>query len=386
MNRKTKLAPFLLVMVAAAQAQQAGSSGNTCPDSCPDFVRPVCGTNNLAYRNECHLQVAACNSNIRKRNDGPCVAAESRDCDRSCPTSYQPFCATNGVTYDNRCKLAIATCLDANIKERYEGVCPIQYSAAESANSGSSGGARPSIQTSSNGARPSVGQAVRPVVQTLSDSSRPASAPASVVNTQQPPRNCEDNCTPGFRPVCGTDNQVYGNDCLLRVAICKNPRLGKLNDGVCTKDCNIACPLEINYVCGSNRITYVNDCELIVAQCKDPAVQKVSDGQCAGFRNPECSAQNCERIANPVCGSDGRTYENMCVLRNRACVDNSLLRLHDGPCSAQRCGEACPAIADPVCGSDGITYPNHCILINEACRARSNVVKAFDGACRSDRG
>ncbi|XP_066956646.1 uncharacterized protein [Macrobrachium rosenbergii] len=339
MNRKTKLAPFLLVMVAAAQAQQAGSSGNTCPDSCPDFVRPVCGTNNLAYRNECHLQVAACNSNIRKRNDGPCVAAESRDCDRSCPTSYQPFCATNGVTYDNRCKLAIATCLDANIKERYEGVCPIQYSAAESANSGSSGGARPSIQTSSNGARPSVGQAVRPVVQTLSDSSRPASAPASVVNTQQPPRNCEDNCTPGFRPVCGTDNQVYGNDCLLRVAICKNPRLGKLNDGVCT-----------------------------------------------GFRNPECSAQNCERIANPVCGSDGRTYENMCVLRNRACVDNSLLRLHDGPCSAQRCGEACPAIADPVCGSDGITYPNHCILINEACRARSNVVKAFDGACRSDRG
>ncbi|XP_068215109.1 serine protease inhibitor dipetalogastin-like [Palaemon carinicauda] len=391
MNKRTKLAPLLLIMVATVQTQRVGFSGNTCPDSCPDFIRPVCGTDNRAYRNDCYLQRTACNSDIRKKNDGPCAAdRETRDCDRSCPTSYQPFCATNGRTYDNKCKLSIATCLDPAVKERYEGVCP-----AEPVNNGPV--ARPSSQTSSSsssgsssasssGARPSgtnvlIGQPVRPVVETLSNP-RPE-APAQVVSPAQPSGNCNENCTPGFRPVCGSDNQVYGNECLLQVAICKNPSLRKQNDGVCPKDCNIVCPLEINYVCGSNRRTYVNDCELIVAQCKDPAIQKVGNGQCDGFRNVECTIQNCERIANPVCGSDGRTYENMCLLRNRACVDSSLLRLHDGECVSQRCGQTCPEIAAPVCGSDGITYPNHCFLINEACRGRSNVVRVANGPCRS---
>lgn len=48
-------------------------------------------------------------------------------------------------------------------------------------------------------------------------------------------RYCPDVCSLGFQPVCGSDGQVYGSECKLNVARCRNLTLTKRNEGVCCK-------------------------------------------------------------------------------------------------------------------------------------------------------
>ncbi|XP_049948231.1 agrin-like [Schistocerca serialis cubense] len=97
----------------------------------------------------------------------------------------------------------------------------------------------------------------------------------------------------------------------------------------------------------------------------------------------------------PVCGSDGVTYRNLCLLRRKACLHRDRTRLaHPGECetgdrcAALECGPwsrcelsvsglpTCrclpcpptPAHAAPVCGSDGVDYASECELRAAACR------------------
>jgi len=46
------------------------------------------------------------------------------------------------------------------------------------------------------------------------------------------------------------------------------------------------------------------------------------------------------------------------------------------------CGESCSYKPKEVCGSDGKTYLNECIMKYETCQAgNSGVRKAYDGPC-----
>jgi hypothetical protein len=93
----------------------------------------------------------------------------------------------------------------------------------------------------------------------------------------------------------------------------------------------------------------------------------------------------CAEIYRPVCGCDGRTWSNDCVMR-----EAGVSKDHDGGCAnacasnadcaatqvcvtpAGSCGGAghcdtrflnlfCPEIFKPVCGCDGVTYSNDCV-------------------------
>ncbi|XP_042881213.1 ovoinhibitor-like isoform X2 [Penaeus japonicus] len=383
----------LSLLLSTATAQNGGRS--SCPESCPDGFRPVCGTDNKTYGNECKLFQAACRrSGLAKKNDGPCVS--SNNCQRQCSSSYEPVCATDGATYDNKCRLAIRTCENPNVQLRYEGPCAVPANPPTPTSRPTSTGG--SLQPASGSANrvPQVGQSVLALVTGSAgpQNSAPAPAPsrvtaaparpASVVNNGGTTPRCRDTCQLGFRPVCGTDGKVYPNECKLRVASCHDPRIQKKNDGVCEKDCSIACPDDVEPVCGSNGVTYRNSCFYSVARCLDPAVTKVANAPCANQRDSKCDF-SCDKSINPVCGSDGRTYQNQCKLEAAACTSTSLIKLYNGQCREQqgaRCDTVCPNVVEEVCGDDGRTYRSHCDLIVLACRRNVSVNKAYDGRCR----
>jgi len=113
---------------------------------------------------------------------------------------------------------------------------------------------------------------------------------------------------------------------------------------------------------------------------------RCSPYHCTAKPKPSCK-KPCNRMLRPVCGSDGKTYSNECALKNAACDDKSLKKVHDGPCASATtakpsCKQPCNRNLDPVCGSDGETYNNECALKNAACDDKS-LRKVHDGPCRA---
>ena len=45
------------------------------------------------------------------------------------------------------------------------------------------------------------------------------------------------------------------------------------------------------------------------------------------------------------------------------------------------CHMGCNKMLKPVCGSDGRTYPNECIMKQIACARKHAVIKVYDGKC-----
>ncbi|MPC61604.1 Four-domain proteases inhibitor [Portunus trituberculatus] len=105
-----------------------------------------------------------------------------------------------------------------------------------------------------------------------------------------------------------------------------------------------------------------------------------------GFRDirhalPPCD-RPCEEILQPVCGTDGKTYDNDCFFKIAKCKDRSLDIKHDGECD-DGCPVFCPLYVDPVCGTDGRTYGNYCTLAARAKCEDPTLNEAYPGVCKN---
>lgn len=86
------------------------------------------------------------------------------------------------------------------------------------------------------------------------------------------------------------------------------------------------CGEYIEPVCGTNGKTYENQCWLACDSRKNSCIQKVNDGKCENL----CA---CTKEWRPVCGTDGNTYPTKCKLNCARSMNRPCLRVaHDGEC------------------------------------------------------
>lgn len=116
-------------------------------------------------------------------------------------------------------------------------------------------------------------------------------------------------------------------------------------------------------VCGSDGTTYSSQCK---ADCEGVSVACKGTCPCKATFSNEFSAELhtgeeppsdcCPDVSNPICGTDGQTYQN----ENCAtCKGVSVACLGGCPCGNVAC--TCVSVVDPVCGTDGLDYQNECL-------------------------
>uniref|UniRef100_A0A8C7JNX8 Agrin n=1 Tax=Oncorhynchus kisutch TaxID=8019 RepID=A0A8C7JNX8_ONCKI len=409
------------------QSSDGLSAKCMCPLSCEGKPEQVmCGSDGQDYRNECELHKQACHTkkNIRLQRQGSCNPCKGLENNlnvacrveprthqplniprpESCPAVNEPLCASDGQTYESECHMK-RTGMQKGIelKKIHPGRCKKQGEE----------------ECKFNG----VCQVERLGMRC----------------------SCEPiQCDGTYKPLCGKDGHTYINDCERRRAECQakahipvkqqgpcdlhtpSPCLGKAcefgaacvvknNEPVC--ECHGACPQMPDLVCGSDGHSYGSQCEMKAMGCAlqkeihiqhrgpcDEACANCSFGAICDGQSGRCVCpQECVESHQPVCGSDGSTYDSECELHVRACTEQLDLRvLAQGECKT--CGSAvcawgarcvqnkceCPQCQgqafSPVCGSDGFTYDNTCELGVASCVLKKKIEAAKPGSCDEECG
>jgi len=221
-------------------------------------------------------------------------------CDRACPMTYKPLCGTDGNTYSNFCVFENALCgvpSDRAFKVAYKGACK--------------------TATKRNGRI-----------------------------------NCERACPMNYQPLCGTDGNTYVNSCVFENALCGVPSANAFKvayEGPCKSEikrngkihCERACPMNYQPLCGTDGNTYVNACVFENALCgvsSSDAFKVAYEGACkpVSKRNGKINCERaCPMIFQPICGTNGVTYNNACLFENALCgvpSNNAFKVAYEGPC------------------------------------------------------
>ncbi|XP_013176798.1 PREDICTED: agrin-like isoform X2 [Papilio xuthus] len=344
-----------------------GRAHCACPVSCPATQVPVCSTAGRTYRNHCFLRKEACERrlNLRVKHEGECAGdpcstvtcplgarcmvsygqAECR-CPRSCQRR-KPVCGSDGREYPSSCHLDKHACDNQlNITIRYHGKCD-PCADHECADGG---------------------------ICQLNESRTPVC-------------RCGPACELAPRPgsaLCGSDYKDYPSECALRRESCRTrQQLSIAYRGECASAQH---PCE-SVKCGVRERCLLDAHGVAVCACGAP----------------------CEDFVRPVCGTDGRTYDNPCSLDRTSCLENRDIRVaYMGPCGVEnpcarascpwggacvsRSGAAqcscpvCDATLAPVCASDHNTYGSECKMRMHACQANikeQDLQVLYNGTCQT---
>lgn len=264
-------------------------------------------------------------------------------------------------------------------------------------------------------------------------------------------------CPRVVAPVCGSDASTYSNECeLLRAQCSQQRRIRLLSRGPCgSRDpcsnvtCSFGstcapsadgqtatclCPANCRSapqgpVCGSDGADYPSECQLLRRACsRQENIFKKFEGPCdpcqgtlndpsrlcrvnPRTRRPEMllGPESCSPRQAPVCGDDGVTYDNDCIMSRTGAARGLLVqKLRSGRCQpTDQCPDQCRFSAvclsrggrprcscdritcdgayRPVCAHDGHTYDNDCWRQQAECQQQRAIPAKHQGPCDQPR-
>uniref|UniRef100_A0A673LHA0 Agrin n=1 Tax=Sinocyclocheilus rhinocerous TaxID=307959 RepID=A0A673LHA0_9TELE len=432
---------------------------------CTSVVAPVCGSDSSTYSNECELEKAQCNTQrrIKVMRKGPCGESNLKDpcsevtcsfgstCIQSsdglsakcmCPLSCENVpkhvvCGSDGLDYQSECELHMKACAtQKNIRVHHQGRCdpcsdtlnslsvacrvnPKTYKQFTFAPADSCPPDSTPICASDGHTYYSECQMERTALQNNLELKKVSSG--SCKENGGCPNGCKFNamcllengefqcscdpiqCDGTYKPLCGKDGKTYPNDCERKLEECRTetdiPIKQQGPCGECGELGNV-------FLCSLQKVHSVNFFSACNSQftLSDESCNNCSFGAICDAQTGRCVCpKGCLETRQPVCGSDGMTYENECKLNVEACTKQLDLRVvAHGECKTCgstvcswgarcvqnqcECQQCTGQPVKPVCGSDGNTYNNDCELRLASCKKQRKIEVAKPGICDEDCG
>lgn len=209
------------------------------------------------------------------------------------------------------------------------------------------------------------------------------------------PSRCDTVCNAGGAPLCGTDGESYANYCRYTIASCKNASLAIAYTAACIEDTNDNTKDDDEDSGGDGAVpTSKPTRKPPAATTKAPAMAKQAQEPAAfvlpivsNYRAEDKEAQidycdvKCTSTEDFVCGSNGETYTNECLLLAAKCTNPKLNVAFKGKCLVDKCAMFCTREYEPLCGSDGVTYGNACTFSEANCLADGMLKVVVESEC-----